>query len=177
MSSASYGVLRVIFPFAVRWLMARMFFNVSSVIPCCLPKILATRLLVCSVSKATRTSSQARRASLERIRLSIAVSIIGVRSSLYCMFTLFWRACLRRDDAVLEAVNPSCSAIRWSSRLTMGSTHKVRCTVFRLGLDLFLIEQLRCSIHAGALGFHVVQAEPCLCGRMKSALYLALPKR
>jgi hypothetical protein len=104
---------------------------------CWRPKILATRLLVCPVSKATRTSSQARRASLARIRLSIAVSMIGVRSSLYCMFTLFWRACLRRDDPVLETVNPSCSAIRWSSRLTMGSTHKVRCTVFRLGLGLF----------------------------------------
>ena len=30
---------------------------------------------------------------------------------------------------------------------------------------------------AGAWGFDVEQAEPCLCGRMKSALYLALPKR
>jgi hypothetical protein len=27
------------------------------------------------------------------------------------------------------------------------------------------------------LGFDVEQAEPCLCGRMKSALYLALPQR
>ena len=41
-----------------------------------------TRLLVCPVSKATRTSSHARRLSLERIRLSIAVSMIGVRSAL-----------------------------------------------------------------------------------------------
>jgi hypothetical protein len=109
----------------------------SSVIPCWRPKIFATRLLVCPVSKATRTSSHARRASLERIRLSIAVSMIGVRSSLYCMFTLFWRACLRKAAPVLETVRPSCSAIRCSSRLTMGSTHKVRCTVFRLGLGLF----------------------------------------
>jgi hypothetical protein len=106
MSSLICRVRRVRFPLAVRWLMARIFFNTSSVIPYCLPKMFATRLLVCPVSKATRTSSQARRLSLERIRLSMAVSMIGVRSSLYCMFTLFWRACLRKTAPVLETVTP-----------------------------------------------------------------------
>jgi hypothetical protein len=94
-----------------------------------------------------------KRLSLERIRLSIAVSMIGVRSSLYCMFTLFWRACLRGDDPVLETVNPSCSAIRWSSRLTMGSTHKVRCTVCRLGVGLFFDRAAAVFNECGRMGF------------------------
>src|SRR5918999_1208398 len=47
-SSSSSGLRRVRLPLAVRFVMSRMVFNRSSVMPLCLPKILVTRFLVCS---------------------------------------------------------------------------------------------------------------------------------
>jgi hypothetical protein len=137
MSSAICGVLRVIFPLAVRWLMARMVLSMSSVIPCCLPKMFVTRLLVCPVSKATRTSSHARRLSLERIRLSIAASMIGVSSALYARSICCWSDRFRNAAPALERLSPSRLAIRANSSFTTGSTQRVSFFVRLLGVGLF----------------------------------------
>jgi transposase len=57
------------------------------------------------------------------------------------------------EHSLLETVKPSSCAIRWSSCLTMGSTHKVRCTVFRLGLG-WLFDRVALLLNlCGRIGF------------------------
>jgi hypothetical protein len=95
--------------FDLPWLVARISLSADGVTPCCLPKMLVAKPLVCSLANATRTSRKARRVLIERICLVIASLIIGCKSAPYCISRLVCIAFSRNAAPTEETLNPSTS--------------------------------------------------------------------
>jgi hypothetical protein len=100
-------------------------------------KILATMALVCPVSKATRTRSQAKRELISLICCCISFLMIGSRSGAYFAERECCRASSSRAEPTEESDIPSVWVIRCSSAFTLGLTHKPASTRCFLRMGLF----------------------------------------
>src|SRR6266849_299860 len=79
--------------------------------------------------------------------------MMGCKRLPYCISTFACIALSRNAPPVAETLNPSCCAILCNSAFTTGLTHKVRCTVFRLGVGLFCEREGLLFIDCGRITF------------------------
>src|SRR4029453_5019994 len=136
-SSSSCGVFLVILLLAASALRSRISSRASELRPGCLFKMLVTRLLVCSLAKATRTRRSASRTLIVCRFSLIALSMIGRRSAPYSRSAFCCSAFSRNAAPTAETLTPSRFAIRWISALTMGFVQRVSWTVRLLATGVF----------------------------------------